>query len=108
MCLWCAQDDRRREKREHDAWKTYDTVINESNAPFGDNWFRRGLHFRKGVFVKLYGLEERKDLNGCLGELLAGIDVETERAPIEIIAPKEAPGYGQKLKVKYHNMLLTT
>ena len=99
-------DDERREKAAEDQWKEYETIIEESNAPFGDNWFRRGLHFRKGVYVKLYGLEGRTDLNGCLAELLAGIDTETERAPVCIRAPKEHLAHGERVKVKYTNMKL--
>ena len=35
-------DDERREKAAEDQWKEYETIIEESNAPFGDNWFRGG------------------------------------------------------------------
>ena len=62
--------------------------------------------WKRGMRVRLVGLEAKPELNGSIGALLGEIDAESGRVPLVILGPTEHAG--KQMKVKPANMLLVT
>jgi hypothetical protein len=71
-----------------------------ASAANASSFLKRGMH------VQLTGLQGRPELNGSIGALLGGVESDSGRAPVKIVAPPEHAG--KTLKVKPANLRIAT
>lgn len=91
---------------------THKAGPSDSTSRGGDGGARGGgggssaLVWKRGMHARLSGLAARPELNGAVGMLLGGVEADSGRAPVKLIAPKELEG--QAIKVKPGNLVIIT